>query len=60
MPKKISQEALNRVFNRQYICMRCNARMKANDQSVKAKKVKCRKCGSKQLRPKRKLAKTKA
>jgi len=54
MPKKISHEALERMFSRQYVCMKCNAKIRASPQKVKAGKVKCRKCGYKGLRPKKK------
>ncbi|MCD6215665.1 MAG: 50S ribosomal protein L40e [Candidatus Aenigmarchaeota archaeon] len=54
MPKKISVEALDRLFHRQYVCMKCNAKIKADLRKVKAGKVKCRKCGYKGLRLKRK------
>ncbi|OYT56178.1 MAG: 50S ribosomal protein L40e [Candidatus Aenigmarchaeota archaeon ex4484_14] len=60
MPKKISHDAMERLFHRQYICMRCNAKIRANPQKVKAGKVKCRKCGYKGLRPKKKEMKAAA
>ncbi len=42
-----------RMFENMYICMKCNARNKLKS----LKKAKCRKCGSKALRLKRKLKK---
>ena len=43
-----------RLFDRVYVCMRCNAKIKADMAKVKAGKVKCRKCSSKALRLKKK------
>lgn len=54
MPKKISHDALERLFSRQFICMRCNAKIRADPSKVKLKKVACRKCGYKGLRLKNK------
>ncbi len=39
------------MFNRVFICMKCGGRMKGDLIKVRAGKVKCRKCHSKQLRP---------
>ncbi len=44
------QEAADRLFNRVFICMKCGAKMRADNLKVRDKKIKCRKCKSKQLR----------
>ena len=44
----------DRLFKDVYVCMRCNATIRAKNIS----KVKCRKCGSKKLRPKKKQMRT--
>jgi large subunit ribosomal protein L40e len=49
-----------RLFDRVFICMKCHARLRANPEKVKAEKVKCRKCGYKGLRPKKRMRKGKA
>lgn len=54
MAKKKFPEVDNRVFSRVYVCMNCNATMRADEQKVKANKVKCRKCKRTSLRKKRK------
>ncbi len=54
MSKKIAAVASKRFFHNIFICMKCNARRKAKPDMVKSRKIKCRKCGSKQLRPKAK------
>lgn len=54
MKKKIPEEVANRLFENVFVCMKCNAKIRANLQKVRAGKIKCRKCGSKQLRPKTK------
>jgi ribosomal protein L40E len=43
-------EAAARLFNRVFICMKCGAKNKADGIKVRAKKVRCRKCKSNQLR----------
>ena len=43
-----------RLFRNMFVCMKCNAKMRALPQKVEAKKIKCRKCGSKALREKSK------
>ncbi len=48
-----------RLFERVFICMRCNARIRADPAKVRAGKVKCRKCGYKGLRPKKRARKLK-
>ncbi|MEM7825345.1 MAG: 50S ribosomal protein L40e [Candidatus Aenigmatarchaeota archaeon] len=54
MVKKSFPEALQRLFFRVYVCRVCKTKIRANPVKVKAGKVKCRKCGSKSLRPKHK------
>jgi large subunit ribosomal protein L40e len=54
MVKQKIPEAINRLFNRVFICMKCNAKIRADQQKVMQGKVKCRKCGYKGLRPKNK------
>ena len=51
MVKKI-KEAYDRIFKNVFVCMRCNATIKANPKKVNTKSIYCRKCGSNQLRPK--------
>lgn len=46
--------AKKRLFGNVFICMDCKAKMRANPRKVREGKVKCRKCGSKDLRPKSK------
>jgi ribosomal protein L40E len=43
-------EVMQRLFHRVFVCMKCGAKIKADLIRVKAKKIKCRKCKSKQLR----------
>ena len=47
-------EAMNRRFKDVFICRRCKAKIRAPALKVIKGKVKCRKCHSKNLRPKRK------
>ncbi len=47
-------EAAKRLFERVYVCRKCKTKIRAHPQKVFLKKVKCRKCGSKALRPIRK------
>lgn len=54
MPKAKVPAAMNRTYRRVFICMKCNAKLRTDMLRVKAKKVKCRKCGYKGLRPKSK------
>ncbi len=53
MVKKIFPEAMDRLFNRVFVCRRCKAKIRADEAKVRAGKVKCRRCGSRALRPKR-------
>ena len=54
MAKKIFPEAVARLFNRVFVCRKCKSKIRTDYSKVKAGKVKCRKCGSRDLRPKRK------
>lgn len=54
MPKKIIEAAGRRLFLNMFICMRCNAKIRAQPEKVKKRFIKCRKCGSKNLRLKAK------
>lgn len=54
MAKKLIDVAARRLFINVFVCMKCNAKIKAQPDKVKKGKVKCRKCGSKQLRLKAK------
>lgn len=54
MPKKIAEAAARRLFLNIFICMRCNAKIRSRPDKVKKGLVKCRKCGSKNLRLKAK------
>ncbi|MFQ6010380.1 MAG: 50S ribosomal protein L40e [Candidatus Aenigmatarchaeota archaeon] len=52
MPKVKIEAAMKRIYHRVYICMKCNAKIRADTGKVLAGKVKCRKCKYKGLRPK--------
>lgn len=54
MPKTKIEAVMKRIYERVYVCMRCNAKIRADDRKVKIGKVKCRKCYSKDLRLKSK------
>ncbi len=54
MAKKLVDVAAKRLFINVFICMKCNAKIRAQPDKVKKGKIKCRKCGSKQLRLKAK------
>jgi large subunit ribosomal protein L40e len=54
MPKAKVPAAMARLYERVYICMRCNAKIRADAQKVMQRRIKCRKCGYKGLRPKSK------
>ena len=54
MAKKLPTAATERMFKNMFICMKCNAKIRADPIRVKKKKIKCRKCGSKALRLKSK------
>jgi len=53
----VKEVAKARLFDRVFICMDCNAKIRADLSKVRAGKVKCRKCGSKKLRLKKKESK---
>jgi ribosomal protein L40E len=54
MPKTKIDAVMKRVYERVFVCMKCNAKIRADPKKVKERKVKCRKCFSKDLRPKSK------
>jgi len=54
MTKKIVEAAANRLFLNMFVCMHCNAKMRTQPDRVKKGLIKCRKCGSKNLRLKAK------
>ena len=54
MPKAKIEAVMKRLYDRVYVCMKCNAKIRADPRKVMARKVKCRKCYSKDLRPKSK------
>jgi len=54
MVKKTFPEAMARIFTRVYVCRVCKTKIRTDFSKVKAGKVKCRKCGSRALRPKKK------
>ena len=53
MAKKVFPEATQRLFFRVFVCKVCKRKIRADPEKVRAGKVKCRKCGSRALRPKR-------
>ena len=53
MVKKTFPEAMNRLYYRVFVCRKCKSKIRADPAKVRAGKVKCRKCGSRALRPKR-------
>lgn len=54
MPKKLPELVANRLFKNVFICMNCNAKIRAQPDKVKKKKIHCRRCGGKELRLKAK------
>ncbi|MBN1376772.1 hypothetical protein JW949_00370 [Candidatus Woesearchaeota archaeon] len=46
-----SPEAHNRLFENMFVCKKCKTKIKANIQSIKEGKIKCRNCNSKKFRP---------
>ena len=58
MTKQKFSEAENRLYNRVFVCMKCGAKLRSDLAKVRAKKIKCRKCRAKQLRPIHKDRKT--
>ncbi len=57
MAKKVPPEAMQRLFTNVFVCRVCKTKMRADPAKVLAGKVKCRKCGSRALRQKRKPGK---
>jgi ribosomal protein L40E len=53
MVKKTFPEAMARLFHRVYVCRVCKSKIRADPAKVKEGKVKCRRCGSHALRPKK-------
>lgn len=51
--KKLNEVVVKRLFQDVFICLKCKAKIRALASKVKEGKVRCRKCGSKALRPKR-------
>ena len=50
MPKHRFPEAEQRIFHRVFVCMKCGAKIRGDLPRVKAGKVKCRHCRSRNLR----------
>ncbi len=48
------EAARKRLFENVFICMNCKAKKRAKPRKVRDGKVRCRKCGSKDLRTKSK------
>ncbi|MCX6818554.1 MAG: 50S ribosomal protein L40e [Candidatus Aenigmarchaeota archaeon] len=42
------------MFHNVFVCMKCSAKIRAPPEKVKKRKIKCRKCGSNELRLKAK------
>ena len=47
-------EAEKRLFRNIFVCRKCKSKIRASPMKVSQKKISCRKCGSKQLKPVRK------
>jgi ribosomal protein L40E len=47
-------EAEARMFRNIFVCRKCKSKIRASSMKVSQGKVKCRKCGSRALRPVRK------
>jgi len=54
MAKKIFPETSKRLFQRMFVCQVCKSKRRADNRQVRLGKIKCRKCGSRALRPKKK------
>lgn len=54
MAKKLYPEAVRRIFTGVFVCKVCKSKIRADPRHVRLGKVKCRKCGSRALRPKNK------
>ncbi|MGC9079292.1 MAG: 50S ribosomal protein L40e [Nanopusillaceae archaeon] len=53
MATSLFPELKARKFDRIFICRKCGARIRADPNKVRAGLVRCRKCKSKALRPKK-------
>ncbi len=53
MVKKTFPEAMARIYQRMYVCRVCKTKIRADGAKIKAGVVKCRGCGSRALRPKK-------
>ena len=47
-------EAEARLFKRVFICRKCKAKIKADSAKIRAKRILCRKCGSRDFKIKTK------
>ena len=54
MAQKTFSAAVNRLFTNVVVCQVCKSKRRAEMRKVKLGKVKCRKCGSRALRAKKK------
>ncbi len=54
MVKKVFPETIARIYTMVFVCRVCKAKIRADSTKIREGKVKCRKCGSRALRPKRK------
>ena len=54
MAKKLPQIVADRLFTNMYVCIKCNAKMRAPYAKVIKKKIRCRKCNGNKLRLKAK------
>jgi len=54
MGQKTFPAAMKRIFHNVFVCKVCKSKRRADSRKVSLGKVKCRKCGSKALRPKKK------
>lgn len=53
MASDLAPELKARKFDRIFICRRCKSRIRADPDKVRLGLVRCRKCGSRYLRPKK-------
>lgn len=44
-------ESIGRMFSRVFVCRNCKTKMKTDKMRIIKGEVKCKKCGSEQLRP---------
>lgn len=54
MVKVKNASTFGRIYDRVFVCMKCNAKLRTDNARVLAKSVKCRRCGYKGLRAKSK------